>query len=101
MIPKMHVRAIAKPTVCGVRTTSRAASRSADGDVERRRSIASVSGSRRAHSITPRAARAGTQNRARHGANVRIAEPTLGASTGTSTNVAMMSDIVRAIMSPP
>ena len=34
MMPKMQVRAMAKPTVCGVRTTSRAASQRAAGEVD-------------------------------------------------------------------
>ena len=46
------------------------------------------------------AAAAGIQNNVRHGANVSTIEPSPGASTGTSTNVAMMCDIVLAIRSP-
>ena len=100
MIPNRHVRAIAKPTVWGVRTTSAAAARMAPRAGGRRRSGGSVSGSRRAQQPTPTAANAGIQNSVRHGANESTIEPSPGASTGTSTNVAMMCDIVRAIRSP-
>ena len=91
---------MAKPTVCGVRTTSETAARRAPRAGGRRRSGGSVSGSRRAQQPTPTAARAGIQNSVRHGANVSTIDPSPGANTGTSTNVAMMCDIVRAIRLP-
>ena len=100
MIPYKQVSAIAKPIVGGDRTTSTAAASNAPRTGGRRRSGGSVSGSRRAQHATPTAASPGSQNSVRHGANARIAAPTLGAIAGTRMNDAMMCDIVRAIRSP-
>ena len=102
MIPNRHVRAMAKPTVGGDRTTSAAAARSAPRTGGRRRSAGSVSGSRRAQQATRDSRqRPGARTASATARTSRIAAPTLGANTGTSTNVAMMCDIVRAIRSPP
>ena len=100
MIPYMHVSAMAKPIVGGDRKTSAAAARNAPRTGGRRPSDGTVSGRRRAQQATPTAATPGSQNSVRHGANARIAAPTLGAIAGTRMNVAMMCDIVRAIRSP-
>ena len=101
MIPNMHVRAMAKPIVGGDRTTSAAAARQRAPRRRRGGARAAVSrGGDGPSSATPTAASPGSQNSVRHGANARIAAPTLGAIAGTSTNVAMMCDIVRAIRSP-
>ena len=99
--PNRNVIATVKHTVWRLEAITFTAPPSAANVKGRRRSTASVSGSRRhPHTMSPTAAIVGTQNTTRHGAIAFNAAPRPGARIGTRRNTAMIIDISRAMPSP-